>query len=70
MWWTSQGERALSGAEWELFREGLDMSWDWVEESMNDPDLYTFDVDAFDRLLPVQRLALLAHVGTALRDES
>jgi hypothetical protein len=70
MWWTPQGERALKGAEWELFREGLDMSWDWVEESMDDPDLFTFDVEAFDRLQPVQRLALLELVGTALRDES
>jgi len=70
MWWTPNGERALKGAEWELFREGLDMSWDWVEESMNDPDLFPFDVEAFDRLQPVQRLALLALVGTALKDES
>jgi hypothetical protein len=70
MWWTPRGERALKGAEWELFRAGLDMSWDWVEESRNDPDLFTFDVEAFDSLEPVQRLALLALVGAALRDES
>jgi hypothetical protein len=62
MWWTPNGERALKGAEWELFREGLDMSWDWVEESMNDLDLFPFDVEAFDRLELVQRLALLALV--------
>jgi hypothetical protein len=70
MWWTPSGERALQGPEWELFREGLDVSWDWVEESMNDPDLFPFDVEAFDSLQPTQRLALLALVGNALKDES
>jgi hypothetical protein len=70
MWWTPYGERALKGAEWRLFREGLDLSWDWVEDSMDDPDLWPFDVEAFDVLQPSQRLALLAEVGNALKDES
>jgi hypothetical protein len=70
MWWTSCGERALQGSEWALFREGLDLSWNEVEESMDHPDLWIFDVEAFDILQPSQKLALLAEVGTALKDES
>jgi hypothetical protein len=67
---TSQGERSLKGAEWELFREGLDLSWGWVEESINEPDLFEFGVRAFDELQPSQRVAMLAFVGTALNDET
>jgi hypothetical protein len=70
MWWTPSGERALRGAEWEIFRESLHHCWDWVEESLNDPDLFTTGVDAFDKLQPSQRLALLALVGNALKDET
>jgi hypothetical protein len=33
MWWTAEGERILSGAEWALFREGLSCLWDDVEGS-------------------------------------
>jgi hypothetical protein len=69
MWWTPDGDRALQGAEWDLFRAGLDLSWDWVEQSMDDPDLCSFEVEAFDNLQPSQRLALLALVGNALKDE-
>jgi hypothetical protein len=69
MWWTPDGDRALQGAEWDLFRAGLDLSWDWVEQSMDDPDLFFFEVEAFDNLQPSQRLALLALVGNALKDE-
>jgi hypothetical protein len=32
MWWTPLGERVLRGAEWELFRDGLSMVRDLVEE--------------------------------------
>ena len=70
MWWTPSGERALRGAEWELFREALHHSWDWVEESMNDPDLFNTGVNAFDNLQPSQRLALLALVGSALKNNT
>jgi hypothetical protein len=69
MWWTPEGERVLRGAEWELFREGLDVTWDMVEECMNDPDLFVSGVEAFDRLQPNQKLALLALVGNALKEE-
>jgi hypothetical protein len=70
MWWTPSGERALKGAEWELFRLGLDLSWDLVEASQLDQESDAFGVKAFDRLQPSQRLALLAQVGSALKDES
>ena len=70
MWWTPHGERSLKRAEWDLFREGLDLSWDWVEESMDDPDCFPFDAKAFDELQPSQRLALLAFVASALNDKS
>ena len=71
MWWTPLGERVLRGAEWELFRDGLAMVCDLVEESMSsdDPEIGSFGVEAFDRLQPNQKLALLALVGNALRDE-
>ena len=69
MWWTPEGERVLRGAEWELFREGLDATWDMVEQSMDDPDFFNWGVEAFDRLQPNQRLALLALVGKALKAE-
>ncbi len=68
MWWTPEGERVLRGAEWELFRAGLDMTWDMVEQSMDDPD-FCSGVEAFDRLQPNQKLALLALVGKALKNE-
>jgi hypothetical protein len=70
MWWTPGGERVLRGAEWDLFREGLDGIWSWVEESMDDPELFSSGVEAFDRLQPNQKLALLALVGNALKDEA
>jgi hypothetical protein len=69
MWRTPHGERVLQGAEWELFREGLDTLWDWVESSAADPDIANTGTKAFDRLQIGQKLALLASVGTALSDE-
>jgi len=72
MWWTPLGERVLRGAEWELFRDGLSMLRDLVEESKssNDPEIGFVGVEAFDQLQPNQKLALLALVGKALKDES
>jgi hypothetical protein len=70
MWRTPEGERVLVGAEWELFRNGLCLSWDWIEDTFDDDDGYDFGVEAFDRLQSPQKLALLALVGTALKDES
>src|SRR3954447_7868558 len=71
MWWTPLGERVLRGAEWELFRDGLAMVRDLVEEakSSDDPEIGSVGVEAFDQLQPNQKLALLARVGKALKDE-
>ena len=71
MWWTPLGERVLRGAEWELFRDGLSMVRDLVEEakSSDDPEIGSVGVEAFDQLQPNQKLALLALVGKALKDE-
>src|SRR3954451_6278838 len=71
MWWTRLGERILRGAEWDLFRDGLGMVRDLVEESKSadDPEIGSVGVEAFDQLQPNQKLALLARVGKALKDE-
>src|SRR3954469_13126721 len=71
MWWTPLGERVLRGAEWKLFRDGLAMVRDLVEEAKasDDPELGSVGVEAFDQLQPNQKLALLARVGKALKDE-
>ena len=58
------------GQNWELFREGLDTLWDWVESSAADPDISDTGTQAFDRLQMGQKLALLASVGMALSDEA
>src|SRR4051794_9225829 len=71
MWWTPLGGRVLRGAEWELFREGLSMVRDLVEEakSSGDPEIGSVGVEAFDQLQPNQKLALMVRVGKALKDE-
>jgi hypothetical protein len=69
MWRTPLGERILEGAEWALFREGLSVLWDSVEESFDDPELCFTDVQIFDRLEPAQKLAMLEAVGSALCNE-
>jgi hypothetical protein len=68
VWRTQLGERVLRGAEWELFREGVSVLWDMVETSPED-DPYETGVEPFDRLQRNQKLAMLASVGRALRDE-
>ncbi len=63
MWWTSEGERVLRGAEWELFREGLAGVWDQIEDSKGDEeDSFAYGIPAFDNLQTNQKLALLALV--------
>jgi hypothetical protein len=69
MWWTSEGERVLRGAEWELFREGIGRVWDLIEDEIRDDDSSGWGVPVFDDLLPGQKLALLALVGEALGQE-
>lgn len=69
VWTTSEGARVMRGAEWHLFREGLSCLWDEVEDSSDDAEILSTGVEAFDGLQPSQRLAMLALVGKALRDE-
>jgi hypothetical protein len=71
MWRTSEGERVLRGAEWDLFRKGLAGIWGNIEDFQEDEgDSFHFGIKAFDILQTNQKLALLALVGKALRDEA
>jgi hypothetical protein len=70
VWRTSSGERALRGAEWELFRAALAGVWDLVEDSPDGADLFESGIGAFDDLQRAPKLALLALVGQALQDEA
>src|SRR5215218_5415786 len=70
MWRTQIGSRVLAGAEWSLFREGVDTLWDQVEDAFRDPDIFETGVAVFDRLQPNQRLAAIAWVAKALHDET
>jgi hypothetical protein len=70
MWWTSAGERILTGAEWELFREGLSTLWDEVEMSEEEDGPGTTGIQVFDELPKLDRLALLALVAKGLTDEN
>ncbi len=69
MWWTSQGERVLNGAEWDLFREGLSCLWDDIEMSEEEDGPGTTGLSVFDVLAKAERLALLASVARGLTDE-
>jgi len=70
MWRTKIGERTLRGREWDLFREGLSTLWDQIGDSVDVPEACATGVGVFDRLQPAAKLAILALVGTALRDEN
>jgi hypothetical protein len=71
MWYTERGDVVLKGAKWELFCEGLNTLWDWIETYYHGgEDLSQTGVEVFDALQPNQKLALLALVGKALKDES
>ena len=61
MWWTSAGERVLSGAEWDLFREGLSCLWDDVEASEEEDGPGTTGIAVFDGLAKAERLARISH---------
>jgi hypothetical protein len=60
-----EGDRAMTGGEWELFRAGLAALASVIEW---DGDSIETGIPTFDRLPSGQRLALLALVGKALRD--
>ena len=63
MWPTPGGERVLRPCEWNLFREGLSLLWDQVEDSMDEPELCFTGVRVFDQLDPKTKLAMLAFVA-------
>ena len=69
MWCTTEVERALSGAEWALFREGLSCLWDDVEVSEDEDGPGTTGIAVFDALPKAERLALLASAAKGLMDE-
>ena len=69
MWWTTEGERVLRGAEWAAFRLGLSCLWDETEASGEEEQDGTTGVAVFDRLRKSERLALLAQVARGLHDE-
>jgi hypothetical protein len=69
MWWTTEGERVLRGAEWAVFRLGLSCLWDETEASEEEEEDGTTGVAVFDRLRKSERLALLAQVASGLYDE-
>jgi hypothetical protein len=69
MWWTTEGERVLRGAEWAAFRLALSCLWDETEASGEEEQDGTTSVAVFDRLRKSERLALLAQVARGLHDE-
>src|SRR5439155_15386917 len=69
MWRTPEGDRVLTEAEWALFRAGLGVLWDFIEdESKGSPGSSDIGVRVLDVLTSEQKIALLADVGQALRD--
>jgi hypothetical protein len=63
------GDRVLSEAEWALFRTGLDLLRNAIEDDIEaQTDHSDAGVRVFDRLTPEQKLALLADTARALRD--
>src|SRR4051812_10684455 len=62
-------DRVLTDAEWALFRTGLDLLRDSIEEDIRaETDDTDTGIPVFDRLTPEQKLALLADTAHALRD--
>jgi hypothetical protein len=72
MWWTEEGDRVLTDAEWDVFNTGLDSLRDLVESDIGsgENDLAMVGIRAFDDLTAEQKLALLADVAEALRNPS
>jgi hypothetical protein len=63
------GNRVLTEAEWKLFRTGLDLLRDSIEEDIRaETDEAETGIPVFDRLTSEQKLALLAHTAQALCD--
>ena len=69
MWRMPDGDRVLTEAEWALFRAGLGLLRDFIEQDISaQTDDAETGVPVFDRLTPEQKLALLADTARALRD--
>jgi len=68
MWWTSDGQRILKGAEAALFREALGVLVDYVCQD-EDGTIWQFGAPPFDTLQYGQKLAVLAQVGSGLLRE-
>ena len=68
MWGHPKANGSCVGGIGDSSGAGLDMTWGMVEQSIDDPD-FCSGVKVFDRLQPNQKLALLALVGKALKDE-
>src|SRR5581483_305273 len=69
MWRMQDANRVLTEAEWALFRTGLDLLRDSIEEDIRaETDDADTGIPVFDRLTPEQKLALLADTAHALRD--
>jgi hypothetical protein len=67
MWWTSSGERTLTGADAALLRESIaDMTDSLHDEAEGLADEWPCGVKVFDELSWQQRLALLERVANAL----
>jgi hypothetical protein len=69
MWWTEDGDRILTDAEWEVFNTGLDLLRDFIEGdiSVGKDDGDHSGYRAFDELTSEQKLGILADVAEALR---
>lgn len=71
MWRMHDGDRVLTESEWVVFRTGLDLLRDFVESDISaGEDTVETGVPAFDRLTAEQKLALLADVASAVRDQT
>ncbi len=71
MWRMQDANRVLTEAEWGLFRTGLDLLRDSIEEEIrSEADGADTGIPVFDRLTPEQKLALLAETAQALRDSA
>ena len=69
MWRTQDGDRVLTEAEWTLFRAGLELLCEAIEEDIRaGTDDADTGIAVFDRLTPEQKLALLADTVFALRE--
>ena len=69
MWRMQESNRVLTEAELGLFRTGLDLLRDSIEEDIrSEADDADTGIPVFDRLTAEQKLALLADTTQALRD--